>query len=190
MNPKIPTLRQLFIAFLKIGILSVGGGYAMLAVMEREVVTRKEWITHEEFLDAVTVGQSSPGVMITNIGAFIAYRLHGITGLFTAILGLSGPAFLIVLVLAMIYVSTTHLTAIHAILKGVAPAVVGMFFGMTFRLAKSCMKKMEMGAVCMIAFVAIIVFHIHPILVIILAGLFALTKTYIYPKLKLGKGQI
>jgi chromate transporter len=190
MLPKPPTLTQLFISFLKIGILSVGGGYAMLAIMEREVVTRKGWVTHEEFLDAVTVGQSSPGVMITNIGAFIAYRLHGTAGLLTAILGLSGPAFLIVLGLAMIYVSTTHLTAIHAVLKGVAPAVVGMFFGMTLRLAKSCMKKMEMSAVCVIAFVAVIVFRIHPILVIILAGLYALTKTYLYPKLTFSKNRL
>ncbi|MFB3897360.1 MAG: chromate transporter [bacterium] len=187
MSPKIPSLCQLFVTFLKIGLLSVGGGYAMLAIMEREVVTRKGWVTHEEFLDAVTVGQSSPGVMITNIGAFIAYRLHGTAGLLTAILGLSGPAFLIVLVLAMIYVSTTHLTAIHAILKGVAPAVVGMFFGMTFRLAKSCMKKMEMGAVCVIAFIAVIFLHVHPILVIILGGILALFKTYLYPKLKSKK---
>lgn len=189
MNPKIPTLRELFITFLKIGILSVGGGYAMLAVMERELVTQKEWITHEEFLDAVTVGQSSPGVMITNIGAFIAYRLHGFTGLLTAILGLSGPAFLIVTILAAIYVSTTHLSAIHAVLKGVAPAVVGMFFGMTFRLAKSCMKKLELGTVCVIAFLAVVLLRVHPILVIIFGGVYALFKTYLYPKMKSRKSQ-
>jgi chromate transporter len=190
MQSKVPTLGELFIAFLKIGILSVGGGYAMLAIMEREVVTRKGWVTHEEFLDAVTVGQSSPGVMITNIGAFIAYRLHGTFGLLTAILGLSGPAFLIVLVLAMIYVSTTHLTAIHAILTGVAPAVVGMFFGMTYRLAKTSAKKLVNGLVCLFAFFAVAVFNIHPILVIILGGIFALFKAYIYPKLLSNKQQI
>jgi len=178
MNPKLPKLKEMFIAFLKIGILSVGGGYAMLALLEQEIVTRRKWVTHEEFLEAVTVGQSSPGVMITNIGAFIAYRLHGSVGLFTAIAGLGGPAFLIVVILASIYVSTTHLTAIHAILTGVAPAVVGMFFGMTFRLAKSCSRKLENGFVCGFAFIAVLFLRIHPILVILLAGLYALLRAY------------
>ncbi|MCX7918090.1 MAG: chromate transporter [bacterium] len=178
MNSKIPTLRQLFIVFLKIGILSVGGGYAMLAVMERELVTRKQWITHDEFLDACTVGQSSPGVMITNIGAFIAYRLHGIPGLLTAIAGLVTPAFLIVLLLASVYYHTANLENIRAMLTGVAPAVVGMFLGMTFRLARTCIKKIEQGIICGIVFIAVAVFHLHPILVLIVVGVYALFRTY------------
>jgi chromate transporter len=179
MNPNLPRLRELFFTFLKIGFLSVGGGYAMLAVMEREIVTHRKWVSHDEFLEAVTVGQSSPGVMITNIGAFIAYRLQGTAGLFTAIAGLGGPAFIIVLVLAKIYVTTTHLTAIHAILTGIAPAVVGMFFGMTLRLAKSCTKQWSQGFICIVAFLAVVVLRLHPILVIILAGLYALLRAWV-----------
>ena len=89
-------LFQLFYIFFKIGAFTIGGGYAMIPLIEAEIVTKKGWVAKEDFLDLLAIAQSAPGVFAVNIAIFIGYRLRGVRGCIVTALGAILPSFLII----------------------------------------------------------------------------------------------
>ena len=173
------SLLDLFWIYLKIGIQSVGGGYAMLTVLEHQMVEERKWITHDDFLHAITVGQSAPGVMICNVGGFIAYRLRGFMGLLLAMLGMVIPSFLVVVAFAIFYSTAKEQVWLQRFFHGVGPGVIGALAGLTYRVGKRNMKKAGYLAAALVAFIAQIFFHVNPILIIIVAGILGIILSYL-----------
>ncbi len=173
------SLFDLLKIYLKIGIQSVGGGYAMLAVLEHQMVEERKWITHDDFVHAITVGQSAPGVMICNVGGYIAYRLKGFPGLLLAMLGMIIPSFFVVVAFAIFYGSAKEQVWLNRFFHGVGPGVVGVLAGLTVRVAKQNMKKAGYFLVVLMAFIAQIVWHINPIIIVITAGILGVVISYI-----------
>ena len=178
-HPKVLSLPELFWIYLKIGIQSVGGGYAMLTVLERQMVEEKKWITHEEFLHAITVGQSTPGVMICNVGGFIAYRQRGFIGLLLAMIGMILPSFFVVVAFAIFYSKVKDQQWLLKFFHGVGPGVIGALAGMTYRVGKRNIKMAWYFLITIAAFVAQIYFFVNPIIIILLAGLFGAVVSYL-----------
>ena len=98
---KLKTLLRLFLTMLKIGLFTFGGGYVMLALLESELVTRKEWITKEDFLDMVAIAESTPGPIAVNAATYIGYRLAGVAGSAVATLGVCLPSFVIIFTISL-----------------------------------------------------------------------------------------
>lgn len=132
---------QLFWTYLKIGTFTLGGGYAMLPLIQREVVDRKGWIDEEEFLNMIALAQAAPGLIAVNSAIFIGWRIGGWRGVAGAVLGAVLPSFLIILAIAMVFRDWKELPAVEAAFKGIRPAVVALIAAPLFKLAKSAMKS-------------------------------------------------
>ena len=125
-----------FKTFFKIGAFTLGGGYAMIPIIEAEVVEKRKWIGKEEFLDLIAIAQSCPGVFAINISVFIGYKLRKIRGAFCTALGTALPSFLIILLIAMFFHRFMEVGWIAAMFRGIRPAVVALIAVPTFNLAK------------------------------------------------------
>lgn len=160
-----------FLSFFRIGLFTLGGGYAMIPVIQKEVVERRGWMTEAEFLDVLAVAQSCPGVMAINISVFVGYRLRKLPGALCTCLGTALPSFLIILMIAMFFHSFKDNRAVAAIFRGIRPAVVALIAVPTFRLAKSAKVTRHTVWIPIVSALAIWALGVSPILVIVLAAL-------------------
>ncbi|MDR2859857.1 MAG: chromate transporter [Mediterranea sp.] len=128
---------ELFGIFFKIGTFTIGGGYAMIPVIENEIVVKRQWISKEEFLDLLAVAQSIPGILAVNISIFIGYKLRGIRGSIVAVPGTVLPSFLIILAIALFFHNYKDNAIVERIFKGIRPAVAALIAAPTFSMAKS-----------------------------------------------------
>ena len=128
---------QLFWTYLKIGTFTIGGGYVMLSMIEREIVDRKGWIDREEFMNMIALAQAAPGLIAVNSAIFIGWRIGGWRGVIATVLGAVLPSFLIILAIAMVFQSYKDLPAVEAVFKGIRPAVVALIAAPLCRMAAS-----------------------------------------------------
>jgi chromate transporter len=130
-------LWQLFISFLKIGAFTFGGGYAMVPLIEREVIDKKGWVKREDFLDLLTIAQSAPGPIALNTAVFVGYRIRGLKGALSALMGIVLPAFTIILLVAIFFADIRDNQYVDAAFKAMRPAVVALIVAPIVGLAKS-----------------------------------------------------
>ena len=158
---------QLFKTFLKIGVVTFGGGYAMIPMIESEVVDKKKWIEKEHFLDLIAIAQTCPGVFAINISTFIGYKLRKKLGACFAALGAALPSFIIILLIATMFRQIQDVPWVESCFRGIRPAVVALIAVPTFNLAKSA-KIGLMNCWIPIASAALIyVLGVNPVLIII-----------------------
>lgn len=167
---------QLFISFLRIGAFTFGGGWAMISLMEREVVENRKWISREEFLDLLAVAQSLPGILAVNISVAVGDKLRGMKGSTAAALGTIMPSFLIILAIAIFLTPDLiqHNPVINAIFRGIRPAVVALIVAPVITTAKA--SHIGWKTVWIPIVVALLIWSSwpwisNPILFIILGGL-------------------
>ena len=163
--------RELFSTFFKIGLFTLGGGYAMIPIIEREVVDKHQWMKREEMLDLIAVAQSCPGVFAINISIFVGYKLRMKRGALCTAVGTALPSFLIILLIAMFFRQFQDNTTVASIFKGIRPAVVALIAVPTFRLAKSARIGWTTCWIPIVSALAIWALGVSPILVIIVAAL-------------------
>lgn len=132
-------LVQLFLTFCKIGAFTFGGGWAMISIIQREIVDKHRWLEAEEFLDLLAVAQSMPGILAVNIGVIVGDRLKGLKGSVCAALGMILPSFLIILAIAMFLTPDTikNNAVVARIFKGIRPAVVALIIAPVLTTARA-----------------------------------------------------
>ena len=132
-------LLQLFSTFFKIGAFTFGGGWAMISIIEREIVDKHKWIDRRDFLDLLALAQSMPGILAVNISVAVGDRLRGMKGSICAALGTIAPSFLIILLIAMFLTPDliTGNPTLSAIFKGIRPAVVALIVAPVITSAKA-----------------------------------------------------
>lgn len=167
---------QLFMSFLRIGAFTFGGGWAMISLIEREVVDKRGWIPREEFLDLLAVSQSLPGILAVNISVAVGDRLRGTRGSVAAALGTILPCFTIILAIAVFLTPDLiqNNKVISSIFRGIRPAVVALIIAPVITTAKSA--RITWKTVWIPVAVALIIwsklpFVSNPILYIILGGI-------------------
>lgn len=170
---------QSFKTFFKIGTFTLGGGYAMIPIIEAEVVDKYKWIEKEEFLDLIAIAQSCPGVFAINVSIFIGYKLRKLRGALCTCLGTALPSFLIILLIAMFFKRFEDNTTVEAIFRGIRPAVVALIATPTFSLAKSAGITITNCWIPIVSALLIWQIGVNPIFIIIAAGL----GGYLYGKL-------
>ena len=159
-----------FKTFFKIGAFTLGGGYAMIPIIEREVVDNHKWLTKEEFLDTIAIAQSCPGVFAINMSVFIGYKMRRIGGALCTALGTALPSFVIILLIAMFFQQFQDNKVVAAIFNGIRPAVVALIAVPTFNLAKSANITLTNCWIPIISTLLIWLLGVNPIYVIIAAG--------------------
>ena len=130
------TLFTLFRSFFKIGLFTFGGGYAMLPLIEAEIIDRRKWLARDEFLELLTLAQSAPGPIAINTSVFIGYKVRGIRGAAASALGAVMPSFLTILTIAVFFAEVRHNAVVDAAFKGMRPAVVALIVVPTLSLAR------------------------------------------------------
>lgn len=128
---------QAFVTFFKIGLFTIGGGYAMIPMIEAEVVDKRKWIEREEFLDLMALAQMLPGVFAVNFSIHIGHRLRGLKGSLVMALGVILPSFLIILLVAMFFVTMAGNPVVEAVFKGLRPAVVALIAAPCVKLGRA-----------------------------------------------------
>lgn len=168
-------LLQLFTTFFKIGAFTFGGGWAMISIIEREIVDRHRWLERAEFLDLLALAQAMPGILAVNISVVVGDRLRGTRGSITAAVGTILPSFLMILAFAIFLTPQVikENTVINAIFKGIRPAVVALIIAPVLSSAKAA--KITWKTVAIPAGVALLIFSgwpvvSNPILYILLGG--------------------
>ena len=129
-------LLEIFWSFLKIGAFTFGGGYAMIPLIQHEVIHRREWIEERNFLDLLTLAQTAPGPIALNTAVFVGYKRRGYLGALSAILGVILPSFLVILVVAIFFASIRDNAYVDAAFKGMRPAVVALIVAPIVGLTK------------------------------------------------------
>lgn len=172
---------QLFITFVKIGMFTIGGGYAMIPLIELEVVERHKWISRDEFLDMIAITQAVPGVFAINVSIFIGSRVRGTIGSLFAMLGCALPSFFIILAIAIFFSDYKNYPAVERSLKGVRPVVVALIAAPMLRIALNAKLTRKTIFIPIIATLAIFGLGVSPMIVIgvgIVGGLlWTITRT-------------
>lgn len=165
-------LFKMFIAFFKIGAFTFGGGYAMIPLIEEEVVNKNNWINKDEFMDILVVSQSLPGALAVNCSTFIGYRLGGIVGGVIALLGVVLPSMLIILLIAAFFMSFRNNYYVDTMFKGINAAVPILVLAGVVSISKGVKKSTENIIIFSLALIALIIFNLNPIIVVIVAAFY------------------
>ncbi|MDR1609899.1 MAG: chromate transporter [Candidatus Symbiothrix sp.] len=161
---------QLFYTFTKIGMFTIGGGYAMLPLIEKDVVEKKQWIDPKEFVDITAVSQSLPGIFAVNISIFTGYKLKGYLGSIVATLGAILPSFLIILLIAVFFRHFDENIYVVKIFNAIRPAVVALIAVPVFTTAKNIGINLKTVVIPVAAAVLIWYWGVSPIYIVLVAA--------------------
>lgn len=170
---------ELFTTFFKIGTFTIGGGYAMIPLIHREVVERRRWLTDMEMLDVIALSQTMPGILAANIAALVGQRLRGTRGALTAVLGNILMPIVFILLIALFFRQFKDNPTVEAIFMGIRPAVVALIAAPVFTLARKAGVTLRTVWIPLLAALLISLFGISPVLVILIA----LVIGWLYSKL-------
>ena len=164
-------LLDLYLSFAKVGLFTFGGGYAMLPLIESEIIRGRGWLTVREFTDIVAIAEVTPGPIAVNSATFVGYRLAGVLGGIVATLGVVTPSVVIVLALAMLARRFENSAGLARIKSGMRPAVVGLIAAAAFSVARVAL--VDAKSIVIAALAAILVFRtgLDPIVVLAISGL-------------------
>lgn len=160
-----------FCIFSRIGLFTIGGGYAMIPLIEAEIIDKQKWISREDFIDLMALAQTVPGIFAVNIAIFIGYKLRKFWGAFFMALGTILPSFVIILAIALFFQQFKEYPAVENIFKGIRPAVVALIAAPTFKMAKSAKINKYNIWIPVVGALLIWLLDFSPIYVIILSGL-------------------
>ena len=162
---------DLFFIFFKIGAFTLGGGYAMLPLIEAEIVTKHKWISPKEFLDLTAMAQAAPGILAVNMAIFVGYKLRSFMGAMIATLGAVLPSFVIILLIALFFHDFRQNPIVERIFKGIRPAVVALIAVPVFRLSRSAGITWKTFWIVPLCALAVWWAKISPVYVVLAAGL-------------------
>lgn len=178
---------MLFLSMLKIGCFAFGGGYAIIALLEGEFITKRKWIEHDEFMDVVAIAESTPGPIAINVATYIGYKLKGFLGATIATIGICVPSFVIMYVVSLFYEQFMGITLVATAFKGVQICVVYLIAAAGLKILKKMKKNILNVIVYTTTCVGMIVcsllnIRISSVVFIFLAGIVGLVVFFIKTK--------
>ena len=170
-KPTAALYGQLFRSFFRVGILTFGGGYAMLPILRREVVENHPWCTDEELADYYAVGQCTPGIIAVNTATFVGQKLAGTPGALLATYSLTLPSFIIILIIAAVLQNFADLPIVKNAFAGIRVAVVALVLNAVLKLLKTAVvDKLTLG-IFLAVFLLASIFSVSPVVYVLAAGL-------------------
>lgn len=162
---------QLFTSFAKIGAFTIGGGYAMLPLIQKEIVNRRQWISEHDFLDMTAISQSLPGILAVNISILVGHRLKGNKGSIVATLGSILPSFVIILLIASFFRQFSDNLYVNKMFMAIRPAVVALIAVPVFTTAKAIGINLKTIIIPLAAAFLIWFWGVSPIYIVLAAAL-------------------
>ncbi|NLY45622.1 MAG: chromate transporter [Tissierella sp.] len=180
-------LWKMFITFFKIGAFTFGGGFAMIPIIKKEVVEKKNWIKDEDFIDIISIAQSSPGPIAVNSSIYVGYKIKGFSGAICSGLGTIMPSFLIILIIAKFFSGFSNNIIIEKIFMGIRPAVVALIISAIYGLVKNSQFNNLQLSLAVATALTIVFLDINPIYMIILGVIISITINKIRNKKTIDK---
>ena len=175
------SLWKIFAVFAKIGAFTIGGGYAMIPIIQDEM-SRRGWISDEELPDIVALSQSAPGVLAVNISIFAGYRLRGVKGSIAATLGSITPSFIFILAIAMLFTAFKDNPWVVKAFKGIRPVVIALIAVPMLNMARKCCKAWWAWLLAFAALVLVAFLNVSPVYIILCVLVAAFGITYLREK--------
>ena len=163
-------LIQLFLTFAKIGAVTFGGGYAMLPILQREVVEGKKWVEDKEIMDYYAIGQCTPGIIAVNVATFTGKKVKGIPGAIAATAGIVFPSVVIITIIAALITNFADLKWVQNAFAGIRVCVSIFIINAVLKLWKAAVIDWITGIIFAIVFIGSVFFNITPVLYVVLAG--------------------
>lgn len=163
----IKEICELVVSFFKIGIMTFGGGYAMLPMLQRELVESRKWVTEEEILNYFAIGQCTPGVIAVNTATFVGYKRCKIPGAIFATIGVVLPSMIIITIIAAVLSNFAHIPAVQHAFAGIRIAVSALIVASVIKLIKTNVKSIAQIIIAVAAFVLVAVFGQNPVFAVI-----------------------
>lgn len=179
---------ELLISFVKIGFLTIGGGYVMLPMMQSELIDKKHWITEEELLDYYAVGQSTPGIIAVNVATFVGYKKAGVTGGIVATLGIISPSLIIITALAGVIQSIDQYPNVQKAMSGINVAVCALITDATLNFIKKGVKNFVTLLVLLALFLLIYYVKVPSYLIVLGAAFLGAITYFVKNKMKKNVG--
>ena len=171
------SLWQIFMVFAKIGAFTIGGGYAMIPIIQAEM-SRRGWIPEEDLPDIVALSQSAPGVMAVNISIFAGHKLRGVKGSIAATLGSITPSFLIILAIAVFFTAFKDNPWVGRAFKGIRPVVISLIAVPMVNMARKSCKSWWAWLLAIAALVLVAFLNVSPIYIILCVLVIGFSVTY------------
>ncbi|MEM3980797.1 MAG: chromate transporter [Ignisphaera sp.] len=171
---------EIFLTFLKIGVVMFGGGYAMIPILRYELVVRRQWISEQEFVDIIAIAESTPGPIAINSATYVGYKVGGIVGAALATLGIVIPSFVVILCVAIALSKFYTHRLVRGVLNGIRGAVIGLVLSALIVLIRGVIKGLAPTSIiitlgiALAIFISIAVFDLDPVVLIVLSALIGL----------------
>lgn len=163
-------LWDLFFAFMRIGAFTIGGGYAMLPLIQKEAVEKSHWVDEEEFAEIIGLSQTAPGAIAINSSIYLGFTVAGFPGAIFAVTGMVVPSLVFILTIAVFFERFSDIPAVQAIFNGVRPAVMGLILAALLKIGKSVLKNLTSLIIFVVMLLIGIIFDLHPALIILVAA--------------------
>jgi chromate transporter len=163
-------LLKLFLTFLKIGAFSFGGGYAVLSLIQKEVIESNGWILPADFIDIVAIAEMTPGPIAVNSSTFVGYKVGALAGSALATLGVVLVPITVTLLVSVYYNKFKHLKQVNWIIRGIRPAVLGLIAAACIKIGKVSIVDFKGIIIALLVFLGIYKFKINPIIAILISG--------------------
>ncbi|MGL4688387.1 MAG: chromate transporter [Fusobacteriaceae bacterium] len=158
---------EFFMIFFKIGLFTLGGGYAMIPLIKEQIVDKKKWMEEIEFIDVLGVAQSCPGALAVNVSVFVGWKLRKCIGILVAVLGTVLPSFIIILIIAIFFKNLENNALFISVFKGIKPAIVALIIAPAIGMGQALKLKPQKWIISIIVGVIISFTEISPILFIV-----------------------
>jgi chromate transporter len=178
-------LWELFLSFLKIGAFTFGGGYAMMPIMHREVVEKKQWATDDDILKLLVISESTPGVLAVNSATFIGYKIAGFWGSLLATLGVVLPSFIVISIISLFIIQFKELEWVGYAFMGIRAGVAMLILNAVFKLSKKVKKTLFSYIIFTAAFLVALFTEFSVILLLLIGAVLGIIYGYINIK-KMG----
>ena len=164
-------LIQLFLEFFKVGLFTFGGGYAMIPLIQKDIVEGHRWLSMEQFTDLIAIAEMTPGPIAVNSATFVGYKLAKFWGALVSTIGVVLPSFLVIWAVASVFLSFQDNPIVQAAFKGLRPAVLGMIIVAALSVANVATAGFKSIIIVLGVILGVAVFKLHPIIVFILSGI-------------------
>lgn len=179
---KLKELFTIYFAFFKVGAFTFGGGLAMMPMLQKELIEKKQWLTEEELLDYYAVGQSTPGIIAVNVATFVGYKRAGILGGIFGTLGIISPSLIIIMILANLINSISDYPIVQKALTGINVAVAALLTSVIINFAKKTIKNVWNAIFMLISFLLIFALKVPSFIVILFGLATGIILTFIHKK--------
>ena len=170
-------LVELFVAFARVGAMTFGGGYAMLPIIEREIVDKRHWAELDEIMDYYAVGQCTPGVIAVNTATFIGYKLAGVSGGIAATLGVIFPSLIIITAIASVLTAFADVPAVKSAFVGIRVCVCVLIFNSVLKLYKKAIVDKASFTMFVLVFLLAAILDVSPVVFVIICALTGILLT-------------